>query len=79
MDKSAVLSFMQQCQFKFGGIAKAPGETSDPYHTYLSLAALALQIPDPSSDASWKLEPLEPILNTRKVIEQWAKQKIALS
>ncbi|KAK7464852.1 geranylgeranyl transferase type-1 subunit beta [Stygiomarasmius scandens] len=49
VDTRALLSFVADCQFKYGGIAKAPGETPDPYHTYLSLAALSIYSPRPPS------------------------------
>ncbi|KAL5519823.1 hypothetical protein ACEPAG_1483 [Sanghuangporus baumii] len=37
--------FLSRCQFRLGGLAKAPGAHPDPYHTYLALAALALYPP----------------------------------
>jgi len=43
VDEDALRSFVGSCQHKFGGIAKAPKEHPDPYHTYLSLAALSTQ------------------------------------
>lgn len=83
---------MHQCQFKFGGIAKAPGERAgklhtllvgdihslvsvDPYHTYLSLAALAL-FPPPRADETWQLPPLDPLWNATLDTARWAREHI---
>lgn len=79
VDESAVIGFMGQCQFKFGGIAKAPGEDADPYHTYLSLAALSLGTARGATlpDESWKLEPLNPLLNARTSVAEWAQAKMS--
>ncbi|EJC98499.1 terpenoid cyclases/Protein prenyltransferase [Fomitiporia mediterranea MF3/22] len=44
--------FLSRCQFRLGGLAKAPGAHPDPYHTYLALAALALYPPYPSNSSS---------------------------
>lgn len=68
--------FLAKCQFKYGGIAKAPGEHPDPYHTYLSLAALSMYSPGSNSThpnfASWKFEPLDPLLNSKQATAEWA-------
>ncbi|KAF5335025.1 hypothetical protein D9758_016190 [Tetrapyrgos nigripes] len=45
VDSRALVSFLADCQFRFGGIGKAPGENPDPYHTYLALAALSMYTP----------------------------------
>ncbi|TEB39976.1 terpenoid cyclases/Protein prenyltransferase [Coprinellus micaceus] len=72
--------FLASCQFKFGGISKYPGEMPDPYHTYLSLAAISLYPLDlDASDTSaetWKLEPLDPLLNAKESTARWARQYI---
>ncbi|EPT00297.1 hypothetical protein FOMPIDRAFT_1030563 [Fomitopsis schrenkii] len=75
VDTTALASFMHQCQFKFGGIAKAPGERADPYHTYLSLAALAL-FPPPDADESWQLPPLDPLWNATLDTARWAREHV---
>ncbi|OCB88960.1 hypothetical protein A7U60_g3915 [Sanghuangporus baumii] len=51
VDRLTHARFLSRCQFRLGGLAKAPGAHPDPYHTYLALAALALyppsQLPPP--------------------------------
>ncbi|KAE9396109.1 terpenoid cyclases/Protein prenyltransferase [Gymnopus androsaceus JB14] len=75
-------SFIANCQFKFGGIAKAPGEHPDPYHTYLSLAALSMfPLDDAHSTSfasSWVFEPLDPLINARQETAEWARKYIAI-
>jgi len=73
----ALASFLGECQFKFGGIAKSPGEHADPYHTYLSLAALSI-IPPPLevSGNTWKFEPLDSLVNTKETTARWARERI---
>jgi len=72
--------FLADCQFKYGGIAKFPGEHPDPYHTYLSLAALSICSPGLDSTqanaASWKFERLDPLVNAKEVTAQWARKYI---
>ncbi|KZT67125.1 terpenoid cyclases/Protein prenyltransferase [Daedalea quercina L-15889] len=75
VDTAALASFLGQCQFKFGGIAKAPGERADPYHTYLSLAALAL-FQSPNTDESWRLPRLDPLWNATLETACWAREHI---
>ncbi|KAF6755843.1 geranylgeranyltransferase type I [Ephemerocybe angulata] len=79
-DSTRMAEYLASCQFKFGGIAKVPGETSDPYHTYLSLAALALYPPDldesDANAATWKLDPLDVLINARESTAAWARQYI---
>lgn len=75
VDTGPLASFLAKCQFKFGGIAKAPGEHSDPFHTYLSLAALGIYLPE-DPEESWKFEALDPSLNARLETAQWAREKI---
>ncbi|KAG6852461.1 hypothetical protein C0991_011763 [Blastosporella zonata] len=81
VDKHKLAVFLASCQFKYGGIAKAPREHPDPYHTYLSLAALAMYSPAPLMGdhihaASWVFEPLDPLLNAREETARWAKKHI---
>lgn len=96
--------FLASCQFKYGGIAKAPGEhpgksfptpartppndnpPADPYHTYLSLAALSIYLPsfavNPTEALgarvaeSWYFEKLDPLLNAREETAKWARKWI---
>ncbi|KAG1881931.1 terpenoid cyclases/protein prenyltransferase alpha-alpha toroid [Suillus tomentosus] len=76
VDKAEMASFVAFCQFKFGGIAKIPGEHPDPYHTYLSLAAVALLPPDSPEGTSWALCPLDPLLNATYQTSSWARAHI---
>ncbi|KAF8158421.1 terpenoid cyclases/protein prenyltransferase alpha-alpha toroid [Crassisporium funariophilum] len=78
VDSRALANFLSKCQFKYGGIAKAPGETPDPYHTYLSLAALSMYPPglkdtDEAAD-SWKFAPLDPLLNAKEETSLWIRK-----
>ncbi|TFK27674.1 geranylgeranyltransferase type I [Coprinopsis marcescibilis] len=79
-DATAMASFLATCQFKFGGISKHPGEHPDPYHTYLSIAALSINPPsldplDPNSE-TWKLEPLDPLLNAKLSTAAWIRKHV---
>ncbi|KJA24010.1 hypothetical protein HYPSUDRAFT_39125 [Hypholoma sublateritium FD-334 SS-4] len=80
VDSNALASFLGRCQFKYGGISKAPGENPDPYHTYLSLAALAMYPPhlsDTDDNArSWRLDALDPLLNAREETTLWIRRHI---
>lgn len=76
VDKAAMSSFIASCQFKYGGIAKIPGEHPDPYHTYLSLAAVALLPHSSSEGTSWALCPLDPLLNATYQTSSWARTHI---
>lgn len=83
VDARALAGFIARCQFKFGGIAKAPGETPDPYHTYLSLAALSMYPPKTfDGDArpeSWAFDSLDPLLNARIGTALWARKYIPVA
>ncbi|KAJ3998832.1 terpenoid cyclases/protein prenyltransferase alpha-alpha toroid [Lentinula boryana] len=82
VDSRSLASFLASCQFKFGGIAKAPGEHSDPYHTYLSLAALSMFPPPISANdansSSWVFDALDPLINAREETAKWARTHIAI-
>ncbi|KAH9990286.1 terpenoid cyclases/Protein prenyltransferase [Russula vinacea] len=73
LDAHALGAFLAQCQYKFGGISKAPGEHPDPYHTYLSIAAAAIITPDPA----WGLQPLDPLINATPETARWAKEHVS--
>jgi len=77
VNNTALASFVAQCQYKFGGIAKAPEEDPDPYHTYLSCAAIAITPPE-TDDPSWKLQPLDALLNATLETARWAKDHITI-
>ncbi len=68
VDAPALQSFIQACEFRYGGIAKAPGEMPDPYHTYLALAALTMYA---EGDVD-----LDPLLNARTETAEWARKQI---
>jgi len=72
----SLAQFIASCQFKFGGISKAPKEHPDPYHTYLSLAAIAMYPPSNAVENSWKLQPLDPLLNANEATSSWARKYI---
>lgn len=74
LDAHALGAFLAQCQFKFGGIGKAPGEHPDPYHTYLTIAAAAVVAPDPKWEI--QLQPLDPLINATQDTAQWAKMHV---
>ncbi len=133
VDSAAVSTYLSKCQFKFGGIAKAPesrpgasisspyfvlpvdtshfphtlshshtnlgcdyrltlplisslSHTSsliliiftllDPYHTYLSLAAVSLLGHDNTGDESWDLPLLDPLLNATKETVLWIRSHV---
>jgi len=95
VDNIALASFLGTCQFKYGGISKAPGEHAgrviapplllihdenhfpDPYHTYLSLAAIAMfPPPESAGGGTWAIEPLDPLINANLPTVQWARDHI---
>ncbi|KAI8986274.1 terpenoid cyclases/Protein prenyltransferase [Trametes punicea] len=76
VNERAMADFLARCQFKFGGLAKAPGESSDPYHTYLSLAILSILPADHSDDDIWKLPRLNALWNATEETAAWAREHI---
>ncbi|THH27658.1 hypothetical protein EUX98_g6538 [Antrodiella citrinella] len=72
---TALASFLSKCQFKFGGIAKAPEDTPDPYHTYMAVAALALYPPE-GADKSYNLPKLNALWNTTEDTAEWIRSHI---
>ncbi|CAK5267646.1 unnamed protein product [Mycena citricolor] len=78
VDAESHASFIASCQFKFGGICKFPGETPDPYHTYLAMASLALYPPsvDISVAASWKIAPIDALLNATEDTVRWIRHHV---
>ncbi|KAL5501803.1 CDC43 [Sanghuangporus vaninii] len=61
IDRLTHTRFLSRCQFRLGGLAKAPDAHPDPYHTYLALAALGLyppsQLPPPQRNSN----PNQPV------------------
>ncbi|KAJ7119860.1 terpenoid cyclases/protein prenyltransferase alpha-alpha toroid [Mycena epipterygia] len=80
LDAYAFTQFLAACQFPFGGIAKAPGQHPDPYHTYLSLAAAAMYAPRLENSArrygKWDFAPFDPLVNARVDTVRWAREHI---
>ncbi|KAJ3512226.1 hypothetical protein NLJ89_g3640 [Agrocybe chaxingu] len=78
VNSNALAAFLGTCQFKYGGIGKAPGENPDPYHTYLSIAALSMYPPELSDShpnfQSWRFASLDPLLNAREETVQWIRE-----
>ncbi|KAJ7644650.1 terpenoid cyclases/protein prenyltransferase alpha-alpha toroid [Roridomyces roridus] len=72
--------FIASCQFRFGGIAKTPGQHPDPYHTYLSLAAAAMYAPRLDQNeqryGQWEFAPFDPLVNARVDVVRWARERI---
>ncbi|XP_006462448.1 hypothetical protein AGABI2DRAFT_72409 [Agaricus bisporus var. bisporus H97] len=81
VETKTLASFLADSQFKFGGIAKCPGEHPDPYHTYLSIAALCMYPPSPlaadEKPDSWEFPELDPLLNARVDTAEWARKYIS--
>jgi len=85
----ALLRFISDCQFRYGGVSKAPGEnpgmyvvewrvklltrTADPYHTYLSLAVVCMYS---EGSEAWKVERVDPLLNAREETSRWAREHV---
>ncbi|KII91069.1 hypothetical protein PLICRDRAFT_52738 [Plicaturopsis crispa FD-325 SS-3] len=79
VDVPLLTDFLSRCQFKFGGIAKSPGERPDPYHTYLSCAALSMYPPtglDGALGKSWAFSALDPLINANEDTARWARRHI---
>ncbi|KAK7050524.1 terpenoid cyclases/Protein prenyltransferase [Favolaschia claudopus] len=75
----AFTQFIAACQFPFGGVGKAPGQPSDPYHTYFALAAAALYTPRLEASVraygqwdSITSANLNPLLNATEETVKWA-------
>ena len=53
---------------------------ADPYHTYLSLAILAIlpseEVQAEEGGASWKLSPLDAVWNATEETARWAREHI---
>jgi len=83
IDKSANARWVERCMFKWGGVAKTPGEMPDPYHTYLALASVAVSTPtssesqdNPLDQTWWDLPKVDPLINGRVESVAWARDKI---
>ena len=51
----------------------------DPYHTYLSLASLALYPPGDDAHESWRLPRLDPLINATVETAKWAREHISIA
>ncbi|KZV92530.1 terpenoid cyclases/Protein prenyltransferase [Exidia glandulosa HHB12029] len=84
VDTERNAAFLALCQTKYGGLAKAPDELPDPFHTYMALASLSIYPPDLSATqddavkASWKLGQMDPMLNATLETAAWARTHIPL-
>ncbi|KDQ08317.1 hypothetical protein BOTBODRAFT_38012 [Botryobasidium botryosum FD-172 SS1] len=77
VDPDANARFISSCQFKYGGIAKAPNHPPDPLHTYMSLASLAIYPPTGVAEPdAWVLQKMDPALNASRDTAEWAREKI---
>ncbi|KAJ7776766.1 terpenoid cyclases/protein prenyltransferase alpha-alpha toroid [Mycena maculata] len=80
LNAHAFTQFIAACQFPFGGIGRAPGQPPDPYHTYLSLAAVAMYAPRLEPGArrygQWEFAPFDPLLNASGDTVRWARSHI---
>ncbi|KAJ7876785.1 terpenoid cyclases/protein prenyltransferase alpha-alpha toroid [Mycena leptocephala] len=70
IDAESHANFIARCQFKYGGIAKVPDEDPDPYHTYLSIAALT------NRPKSWEFGTLDPLLNASGETIKWIREHV---
>jgi geranylgeranyl transferase type-1 subunit beta len=66
---TANILFLLSSQSPLGGFGKEPDDYSDPYHSYLALAALAL-------DSQMDLKPLEPRWNVSLETVEWMKHEM---
>jgi hypothetical protein len=57
-------------------VAKLLKTLLDPYHTYLSLAAVAMYASGSEAGDSWRLQRLDPLLNAREETSRWARERV---
>lgn len=77
VEERANAHFLYRCQANVGGFGKEPDDRPDPYHTYLSLASLALlRARGESFDESWTLPRLDPLLNATEETAKWAREHL---
>ncbi|KAI0698455.1 terpenoid cyclases/Protein prenyltransferase [Cytidiella melzeri] len=81
VDTAPLHSFLDRCQFKFGGICKAPEYPQpDPYHTYMGLAALSIynvkkrEEVGVVGDWSWDLPALNVLWNVTEDTAEWVRR-----
>ncbi len=72
IDAQANAQYIEECQFRFGGIAKVPEEMPDPYHTYLGLASVCLCPPG----GEFGLPEMDPLLNARVETAKWIRDHL---
>ncbi|PSR72010.1 hypothetical protein PHLCEN_2v12114 [Hermanssonia centrifuga] len=78
IDSAALAEFLFKCQFKFGGVRKAPEGSPDPYHTYMAIATLSIS-PPPNSDESLQLAHLDVLWNTTEDTARWIREHVPVS
>ncbi|KAF8315601.1 terpenoid cyclases/Protein prenyltransferase [Clavulina sp. PMI_390] len=76
VNAEANAAFLERCQFRFGGIAKAPEETPDPFHTYMALATLSMYPPTKQFGDDYSLARLDVALNATITTAEWAKRHL---
>ena len=76
----ALLKHRENTQVYFWCILLAgdsEGTLPDPYHTYLSLAAISMfPPPEAAGGDTWAIEPLDPLINAKLSTAQWARDHI---
>ena len=60
----------------YTSVAKLLTTLVDPYHTYLSLAAVAMYASEGDAGDSWRLHRLDPLLNAREETSRWARERV---
>lgn len=77
VDAGANARFLDECQFRFGGIAKAPEERPDPFHTYMSLATLSIYPPlGEDGVPELSLRTVEAAINATTDTAHWARTHV---
>lgn len=60
----------------YASVAKLLTTLVDPYHTYLSLAAVAMYASESEAGYSWRLQRLDPLLNAREETSRWVRERL---
>ncbi|KAI5989106.1 terpenoid cyclases protein prenyltransferase [Pisolithus albus] len=79
----SIVSYIASCQFKFGGIAKFPGDHPGKLFPNLKTHALATHfrrssITQTLGAATWLLPALDPLLNATRDTAEWARRYIGV-
>ncbi|KAI0088510.1 terpenoid cyclases/protein prenyltransferase alpha-alpha toroid [Irpex rosettiformis] len=79
-NEAALASFLEKCQFQWGGICKAPETQPDPYHTYMGLATLSIYNITKGNagvDPSWNLPSLHVSWNVTDETAEWIRKHLS--